>query len=258
MELGIDDRTALVTGGAGRIGTVVSETLAEEGAEVAVLDVDESGAKEVASDIQSAGGEAFAVACDLTDREEVREVVEDVEDRAGGVDILVNNAGLVDARGRAGEFDDDLWDRDLDVNLTGTYNITKALFPRMRERGWGRVVTLSSVAGTHGGFGQLSYSTTKAGLTGFAKTLALEGAPDGVTSNALAPNIVVGELAELDVEQIEEINPYFARIVEATPAGQLGTEEDVAGLVAYLASEQASYVTGQVIGVTGGVDLFSY
>lgn len=258
MDLGLEDRTAVVTGGAGRIGTVVSQTLADEGCEVVVLDVDASGAEKVAAGIEDDGGEAFAVTCDLTDRGEVRDVADDVEDRTGGVDVLVNNAGFVDARGRAGDFDDELWDRDMDVNLTGTYNISKALFPRMRERGWGRIVTMSSVAGTHGGFGQLSYSATKAGLIGLGKTLALEGAPEGVTSNLLAPNIVVGELAELERDQIEEINPYFARIVDATPMGKLGSEEDVAGLVAYLASEQAAYVTGQVIGVTGGVELFSY
>ncbi len=258
MDLGLKDRSAVVTGGAGRIGTAISQTMAEEGCQVCVLDVDLSGAKEVAAGIQDDGGDAFAVECDLTDRDQVRAAAEDLEDRTGGVDILVNNAGFVDARGRAGGFDDDTWDRDIAVNLTGTYNISKALFPGMRERGWGRIVTMSSVAGTHGGFGQLSYSATKAGLLGLTKTLALEGAPDGVTSNALAPNIVVGELAELDRDMIEEINPYFARIVDATPMGKLGSEEDVAGLVAYLASEQAGYVTGQVIGVTGGVDLFSY
>lgn len=258
MDLGLDDRVAVVTGGAGRIGTVVSQTLADEGCEVCILDVDASGAEDLAEEIEDAGGSALAVECDLTDRDEVRSVVDSVEDRTGGVDILVNNAGLVDARGRAEGFDDDLWDRDVAVNLTGTYNISKALFGRMRERGWGRIVTMSSVAGTHGGFGQLSYSSTKAGLVGLGKTLALEGAPDGVTSNVLAPNIVVGELADLDREQIEQINPYFARIVDATPMGSLGSEEDVAGLVSYLVSEQAAYVTGQVIGVTGGVDLFSY
>lgn len=258
MDLGIEGRTALVTGGAGRIGTVVSKTLAEEGCEVVVLDVDEKGATSLAEEIEDEGGDAFAVGCDLTDADEVQEAIEHVEDRAGGVDILVNNAGLVDARGRVDDFEDDLWHRDLNVNLTGTYHVTKAIFPDMRERGWGRIVTMSSVAGTHGGFGQLSYSTTKAGLVGFGKSLALEGGPDGVTSNLIAPNIVVGELADLDREAIEDINPYFARMIDATPMGTLGREEDVAGLVAFLASEQARFITGQVVGVTGGVDLLSY
>ncbi len=232
--------------------------LGAEGVEVVVLDVDASGAEDVAEEVQDAGGDAVAVTCDLTDREAVTETVAELEEETGGIDILVNNAGLVDARGRVEEFPDELWDRDLDVNLTGAYNITKAIFPGMKERGWGRIVTMSSAAGWLGDFGQISYSTTKSGLIGFGKSLAIEGAKYGITSNILAPQIVVGALAELDIEELEEINPYFARIAKATPMKRLGTEEDVANLVAYLSSDLAGYITGQVIGVTGGVDLLSY
>jgi 3-oxoacyl-[acyl-carrier protein] reductase len=258
MDFGIDDKTALVTGGAGRIGSEDCRILGEEGAEVVVLDVDEDGAKEVADEIEEDGGDALAVECDLTDRDAVAEVVEDLQDETGGVDILVNNAGMVDAVGRAGDLDEDLWDRDVEINLTGTYNITREIFPNMCERGWGRVISMSSMAGAFGGYGQLSYSTTKAGLIGFGKTLALEGAPEGVTSNVITPSIVVGDLADLPVDQIENINEHWADIARATPMGHLGREEDVSNLIAYLASEQASYITGQVIGVTGGVDLFTY
>jgi 3-oxoacyl-[acyl-carrier protein] reductase len=258
MDFGIDDKTALVTGGAGRIGSEDCRVLGEEGAEVVVLDVDEDGAKEVADEIEEDGGDAHAVECDLTDRDAVAGVVDDLRDETGGVDILVNNAGMVDAVGRAGDLDEDLWDRDMEINLTGTYNITREVFPNMCERGWGRVISMSSMAGAFGGYGQLSYSTTKAGLIGFGKTLALEGAPEGVTSNVITPSIVVGDLADLPVDQIENINEHWADIARATPMGHLGREEDVSNLIAYLASEQASYVTGQVIGVTGGVDLFTY
>jgi NAD(P)-dependent dehydrogenase (short-subunit alcohol dehydrogenase family) len=260
MDFGLDDKTALVTGGAGRIGEEDCKTLAQEGAEVVVLDVDEDGAQDVADDINDADheGEAIAIECDLTDREEVSEVVDDLQDATGGVDILVNNAGLVDAVGTVGGLDPDIWDRDLSVNLTGTYNITKEIFPNMCDRGWGRIITMSSLAGWEGGYGQISYSTTKAGLIGFGKTLALEGAPEGVTSNILAPTIVVGDLAELPHDQLENINEHWADIARATPMDKLGSEEDVSNLVAYLSSEQAEYITGQVMGVTGGVDLFTY
>jgi len=258
MDFGLDDKTALVTGGAGRIGSEDCRILAEEGAEVVVLDVDEDGAKEVADEIEADGGNAIAVECDLTDRDEVADTVEDLRDETGGVDVLVNNAGMVDAVGRVEDLDASIWDRDMEINLTGTYNITREIFPAMRERGWGRVLHMSSMAGWYGGFGQSSYSTTKAGLVGFGKTLALEGAPDGVTSNIIAPSIVVGDLADLPVDQIENINEHWADIARATPMGHLGREEDVSNLIAYLASEQASYITGQVIGVTGGVDLFTY
>ena len=258
MDLGLDDKTALVTGGAGRIGTVDCEILAEEGVEVVVLDVDLDGAENVAEGIRDDGGDAFAVECDLTDRDDVRETVEEVRNDTGGVDVLVNNAGVVDAVGRVEGYDDDLWDRDMAVNLTGTYNITKEIFPAMCDRGWGRVLTMSSMAGWEGGFGQVSYSTTKAGLIGFGKTLALEGAQSGVTSNVLAPSIVVGSLSDLPIDQLENVNEQWADIARNTPMRRLGTEEDVANTIAYLSSEQANYITGQVVGVTGGIDLFAF
>lgn len=258
MDFGLDDKTALVTGGAGRIGSEDCRILGEEGAEVVVLDVDEDGAKDVADEIEEDGGDAIALECDLTDRDDVAAAVEDIQDATGGVDVLVNNAGMVDAVGRTGDLDPSTWDRDMQINLTGTFNITREVFPNMCERGWGRVISMSSMAGAYGGFGQISYSTTKAGLIGLGKTLALEGATDGVTSNVIAPSIVVGDLADLPVDQIENINEHWADIARATPMGHLGREEDVSNLIAYLASEQASYITGQVIGVTGGVDLFTY
>lgn len=258
MDFGLDGRTALVTGGGGRIGSEDCETLAAEGAEVVVLDVDREGAERVAETIEDDGGTARAVECDLTDREDVASTVEALREDTGGIDVLVNNAGMVDARARVEDFEDDIWERDISVNLTGTYNVTREVFPAMCERGWGRIVTMSSMAGWYGGFGQLSYSATKAALIGFGKTLALEGAQSGVTSNVLAPSIVVGALADLPPEQLAEVDEHFARIAKATPMRQLGREEDVANLVAYLCSEQASYVTGQVVGVTGGIDLFSF
>lgn len=260
MDFGLGDKTAVVTGGAGRIGTEDCRVLAEEGAEVVVLDVAEEKAANVADEVNEAdhNGTAHAVACDLTDRDDVADTVAAIEEETGGIDILVNNAGMVDARDRVENFDDDIWDRDVAVNLTGSYNITREVFPRMKEREWGRIVSMSSMAGWQGGFGQLSYSATKAALIGFGKTLALEGAQHGVTSNVIAPSIVVGALADLPIDQLEQMDEHFARIAKATPMRRLGREEDVSNLVAYLCSEQANYVTGQVVGVTGGIDLFSF
>jgi 3-oxoacyl-[acyl-carrier protein] reductase len=257
MDLGLDGRTALVTGGAGRLGSEDSKVLAEEGAEVVVLDVEGSQAESLAEDIRDDGGTAIAVECDLTDRDDVERTLSAVREETGGVDVLVNNAGLVDAVAQVKDFDDDLWDRDVAVNLTGAYNVTREVFPEMCDRGWGRVITMSSVAGTLGGFGQISYSSTKAALVGMGKTLALEGARHGVTSNVLAPSIVVGDLADLPPDQLEQINPQYERIRQTTPMRELGREEDVAPLIAFLASDHARYITGQVVGVTGGVDLFA-
>ncbi|THE64039.1 SDR family oxidoreductase [Salinadaptatus halalkaliphilus] len=261
MDLGIADRTAVVTGGGGRIGGEDCRKLAAEGVNVVPLDVDVDGAQEVAEEINetAGGGDALAVECDLTDRAEVSESMDAVRDEFGGVDILVNNAAMVDARNRIANFEDDVWDRDVEINLTGTYNISKEVFPNMCERGWGRVINMSSMAGWQGGFGQFSYSATKAAMMGVGKTMALEGAQAGVTSNIIAPNIVVGEWSGMSPDELREnVDPYFARIAEATPMRALGSEEDVADMITYLSSEQASYVTGQVIGVTGGVDLFSF
>jgi len=260
MDFGISDRTAVVTGGGGRIGSEDCRVLAAEGADVVVLDVNLDAAENVASEINDGeyGGDAHAIECDLTDREDVASTVDALESETGGIDILVNNAGMVDARDRVEDFDDDIWDRDISVNLTGAYNITREVFPRMKEREWGRIVTMSSMAGWQGGFGQISYSATKAALIGFGKTLALEGAQHGITSNVIAPSIVVGQLADMPIEQLEEFDEHFARIAKATPMRSLGTEADVANMVAYLTSEQANYVTGQVVGVTGGIDLFSF
>ncbi|ELY95525.1 SDR family NAD(P)-dependent oxidoreductase [Natrialba taiwanensis] len=258
MDFGLDEKTALVTGAGGRIGSVDCEILAAEGAEVIALDIDTDAARTVVDDIEDAGGTARTLECDLTDRDAVAETISAVDEDTGGIDVLINNAGLVDARDKVEDFDDEIWDRDVAVNLTGTYNVTRAVYPGMKERGWGRIVTMSSVAGWHGGFGQASYSATKSALIGFGKTLALEGAQHGITSNVVAPSIVVGALADLPLEQLEQVDEHFARIAEATPMRRLGREEDVANLVAYLCSEQADYVTGQVVGVTGGVDLFTF
>jgi NAD(P)-dependent dehydrogenase (short-subunit alcohol dehydrogenase family) len=258
MDLGLSGRTALVTGGGGRIGSEDCEVLAEEGATVVALDVNLEAAENAIDAVEAAGGEGMAVECDLTDREDVAATVEAVREETGGVDVLVNNAAMVDARARMADYDDDVWDRDIAINLTGTYNVSREVFPAMCERGWGRVINMSSMAGWQGGFGQASYSATKAALIGFGKTLALEGAQNGVTSNVIAPNIVVDQFADMSIEELEEFDEHFARIAKATPMRSLGRERDVANMVAYLASEQASYVTGQVVGVTGGIDLFSF
>jgi NAD(P)-dependent dehydrogenase (short-subunit alcohol dehydrogenase family) len=258
MDLGLSGRTALVTGGGGRIGSEDCEVLAEEGATVVALDVNLEAAENAIDAVEEQGGEGMAVECDLTDREDVAATVEAVREETGGVDVLVNNAAMVDARARMADYDDDVWDRDIAINLTGTYNVSREVFPAMCERGWGRVVNMSSMAGWQGGFGQASYSATKAALIGFGKTLALEGAQNGVTSNVIAPNIVVDEFADMSIEELEEFDEHFARIAKATPMRSLGRERDVANMVAYLASEQAGYVTGQVVGVTGGIDLFSF
>ena len=143
-----------------------------------------------AEEIRGLGRRSLALRCDVTDREQVAATVARVVEELGSVDILVNNAGTLDHVGQLAEQSPELWERDLRVNLTGAFNCAQAVWPHMHERGWGRIVNMASVAGTLGGFGQASYSTTKAGLLGLTKSLALEGGRHGITCNAIVPGVI--------------------------------------------------------------------
>jgi 3-oxoacyl-[acyl-carrier protein] reductase len=167
----------------------------------------------------------------------------------GPVDICVNNAGIIYTLGQLVDLRDEDWELNLAVNLTGTYNVTKAVFAGMRERRWGRVICMASIAGLMGGFGQTAYATTKMGVVGFARSVALEGARHGVTSNVIAPGIIGPNAA---------LSPLYERMVKRVAMQREGGPEDVAHAVAFLASERARYITGAVLTVTGGMDLFTF
>jgi len=249
MDLGIAGRVAVVTGGARNLGRADCLRLAEEGCRVAVVDLNREGAEETTAAIRAKGGEALAVECDIADREGVQAAVGEVERALGPVDILVNNAAIIWTLAQLKDMRDEDWDLNLRVNLTGTYLMTKAVFPGMRERRWGRIVSMASIAGLLGGFGQTAYATTKMGVVGFARSVALEGARHNVTSNVIAPGIV-GE----DVK----LSPMYERMVKRVAMQREGDPEDVADAVAFLVSERARYITGAVLTVTGGMDLFTF
>src|SRR5881227_1208299 len=175
MDLGIRDRVALVTGGARSLGKADALALAAEGCRVAIVDLNAEGAEETAREIEAAGGRARGYACDIRDTGQVQEAVARIERDLGAVDILVNNAGMIYTVGQLKDMRDEDWELNLGVNLTGAYKMTKAIFPGMRERRWGRIVCMASIAGLMGGFGQTAYATTKIGVIGFAKSVALEG-----------------------------------------------------------------------------------
>lgn len=249
MDLGIAGRVALVTGGARSLGKQDCLTLAGEGCRVVVLDLNGDGAEETAREIAAGGGTAQAYAADITNRAELAEVLGRAQQEVGPVDICVNNAGFIYTMGQLKDMSDADWDLNLAINLTGTYNVTKLVFGGMRERRWGRIVCMASIAGLMGGFGQTAYATGKMGVVGFARSVALEGARHGVTANVVAPGIV-GPNAQ--------ISPMYERMVKRVALQRAGEPEEVASAVAFLCSERARYITGAVLTVTGGMDLFTF
>ncbi len=244
MDLEITGRTAIVTGSARGIGAAIAQRLVAEGANVVVADV--SGAAEQAEALVRDGGKAVAVEADVTDAESVAAMVATATETFGGVDILVNNAGFTRDM-RISRMEEADWDAVVDVILKGAFLCTKAASAIMTERGWGRIVNISSRAHL-GNPGQANYSAAKAGILGFTRAMALELGRNGVTVNAVAPGII-------GTEAVRSLG-HFDKIVEAaekiTPIRRLGTVEDVADAVAFLASERASYITGEVLHVTGG------
>ncbi|TMM17036.1 MAG: SDR family oxidoreductase [Actinobacteria bacterium] len=275
MEIDLSGRVAFVTGGSRGLGRADALTLARAGADVVVADLlvesqlseetDRYGAlatvarqqglvhtEETVRDIEAMGRRALAVRCDVTDRAEVDAAVGRAVDELGSLDILVNNAGTLDHVAQFHEQSRELWERDLRVNLTGAFNCTQAAWPHMKARGWGRIVNMASVAGTLGGFGQASYSTTKAGLLGLTKTLAMEGGRHGITCNAIVPGVIETEAFEMANAAMNE------RIVKRTALRRPGEPQEIANVVAFLCSDLAAYVTGIELNVSGGVELFVF
>ena len=271
----LSGRVALVTGGSRGLGRADALTLASAGADVVIADLlvesdlsedtDAYGplatvarqqglvhTESTADEIRGLGRRAFAVRCDVTDREQVAAAVDRTVADFGSVDILVNNAGTLDHVGQFQNQSPEFWERDLRVNLTGAFNCAQAVWPHMKERGWGRIVNMASVAGTLGGFGQASYSTTKAGLLGLTKTLAMEGGRHGITANAIVPGIIGTEAFHMANAAMNE------RIAGRTVFKRPGDPQDIANAIAFLCSDLASYITGIELNVSGGVELFVF
>jgi len=237
IEIDLSGRVAIVTGGSRGLGRADALTLERAGATVVVLDVEEANT---------------TIVCDVGDRAQVDEAVQHVVDERGSVDILVNNAGTLDHLGQFSDQQAKLWERDLRVNLTGAFNCAQAVWPHMQERGWGRIVNMASVAGTLGGFGQASYSTTKAGLLGLTRTLALEGARHSITCNAIVPGIIGTEAFNMIPSAMRD------RMAKRTAMRCAGEPQDVANAIVFLCSDLASYITGVALNVSGGIELFTF
>ncbi|MBH0192535.1 MAG: 3-oxoacyl-ACP reductase FabG [Nitrospira sp.] len=237
-------RRALVTGGSGSIGAAIAERLAADGYSVVVHGHRHGeSAERVAEKIKVHGGVAASVVCDITDEVATRRMLESLL-KDGPIQLVVNNAGLHDDAPMAG-MTGEQWTNVIDVSLHGFFNVTQPLLLPMIGTRWGRIISISSVAGVIGNRGQTNYAAAKAGLHGASKSLAIELASRGITVNVVAPGLIESSAtrASFKPEQIETI----------VPMKRVGTPEEVAALVSFLASEQAGYITGQVIGINGGM-----
>jgi 2-hydroxycyclohexanecarboxyl-CoA dehydrogenase len=244
----LEGRVALVTGGASGIGAATCRRLAAEGAEVAVTDMNLEGAQEIASEI---GG--FAHELDVRSYDAAKRAVAATEEALGPIDILVNNAGY-DEFSFFVNTDEALWDRVLEVNLRGVIAVTHAVLPGMQERSRGRIVNVASEAGRVGSHGSAAYSAAKGGVIGFTKAVARESGRYGITVNAIAPGPIETPLLLSAPAQLGELGEKIVRnMVGQTSLRRLGQPDEVAATIAFLASDDASYITGQALGVSGGL-----
>lgn len=242
----LKDRVAIVTGAARGIGKAIAWTFAREGASVALVDVEKPGVETLQKEIGRKGGQAIAVPCDVSKASEVKQMVDQVERVYGRIDILVNNAGII-RRGTIETVTEEDWDRVIEVNLKGPFNCSKAVVEIMKRQGYGKIVNVSSIAGKMGDITSApGYGPSKAGLDALTKTLARQLAPYGINVNGVAPHAI-------ETEMSAEWSPEKRKaIVDAIPLKRLGKPEDVAEAVVFLASEQASFITGEILDVNGG------
>jgi len=242
----LKDKVALVTGAAQGIGKAIGLRLAREGAQVVLCDVNLASAEKTAEEIRVLGSKAKAYGVNVADAGEVEKVVGEVAREFGRIDILVNNAGITrDAL--LLRMEEEAWDSVLDVNLKGTFLFSKACAKLMVKQKFGRIVNISSVSGQRGNPGQANYAASKAGIIGFTKSLSKELGARGITVNAIAPGFIQTAMTENLPQDAKD--SYLKQI----PLGRMGTPEDIAGAVAFLCSEDGAYISGQVLGINGGM-----
>ncbi len=240
----MSDKLALITGGGAGIGKGITLKLASSGIDCVIFDVQDASA--VAGEAEGLGVKASFVNVDVTDYQAVKSAVSEVNDSLGDINILINNAGITRDNLLMKMTEDD-WDKVIQINLKGVFNCTKAVIRKMMSCRWGRIVSISSVVGIMGNAGQSNYAASKAGIIGFTKSMAREVGSRNITANAIAPGFIRTEMTDKLPEMVKK--DYLSRI----PLGKFGEVEDVCNLVKFLISDEASYISGQVIQVDGGL-----
>ena len=244
-------RVAIVSGAARGIGAAIASRLAADGMAVALVDLDAAGASATADAIAQAGGRALALEADVTDEAQVSDVVARATAELGAPTVLVNNAGILrDNLIFKMTLED--WDAVMSVHLRGAFLMTRAVQAHMVEAKWGRVISLSSISAL-GNRGQVNYSAAKAGLQGFTKTVAIELGPFGVTANAIAPGFIASDMTRATAERMGvDFEEFTAAVAKETPVRRVGVPEDISNVASFLASDEASFVSGQILYVAGG------
>jgi len=252
MDLGLTDKIAIVTGSASPhgIGRAIALALAKEGCDIACLDIDLSGAQEAVGQVREIGRRAIALKVDQADYEQVKQAVLAVKQELGPADILINNAAWVQNIAHAQKMAISAWNKELHINLSGPFYFIREVVPDMTERGWGRILNISSIAGVAGAFASVGYSSSKAGLVGLTKTVALEAAQSGITANVLHLGLI-GTAGARETLKPDIVERYLRRIAMR----RLGNTEEVANTAAFLVSEKASFITGAEVILDGGQTL---
>lgn len=241
----LKEKVAIITGAAGGIGEVTAKKFVSEGAKVVVIDLKQDQVEQTVSDLHKIGGEAIGFAADVTKREQVEQFINDTVTHFGRIDVVINNAGITqDAQ--LLKMTEEQWDRVIDVNLKGVFNVGQSAAKVMVEQKSGVILNASSVVGLYGNFGQTNYAATKFGVNGMTKTWARELGKHGVRVNAIAPGFIATAMTEKMPEKVLEM------MKNKSPLKRMGTPEDIANGYAYLASDEASFITGAVISIDGG------
>jgi 3-oxoacyl-[acyl-carrier protein] reductase len=242
----VKDKVTIITGAGSGIGRGTAMLFAGEGAKVVVADVNSKGGEETVNEIRQNGGEAFFALLDISNREQIKNVVKETLDKYGKIDVLINNAGIIqDAL--VVKMTEEQWDRVISIDLKGPFNCIQAVVGSMIEKGGGEIINVSSIVGLYGNVGQTNYAAAKAGLIGMTKTLAKELGKKGIRVNAIAPGFIITPMTSGIPEKILEM------MKEKTPLKRLGKPEDVANTLLFLASDEASFINGAVISVDGGL-----